>query len=132
MELGMIGLGRMGSSMARRLLRGGHSIVAYDPAKEAVEALTEEGASGASSVAELVSKLAAPRSVWIMVPSGEATENVINNLAAELIGGDTIIDGGNSYYKDSIRRAAALAAQDFRFLDVGTSGGIWGFRKVTA
>ena len=129
MELGMIGLGRMGSNMACRLLRGGHSVVVYDPAKEAVEALTKEGASGASSVGELVSKLTAPRAVWIMVPSGEATENVINSLAAELIGGDTIIDGGNSYYKDSMRRAAAMAAQGLHFLDVGTSGGIWGLQE---
>ena len=129
MELGMIGLGRMGGNITRRLLRGGHSVVAYDPAKEAVEALTEEGAGGASSVAELVSKLTAPRAVWVMVPSGEATDNVINSLAAELTSGDTIIDGGNSNYKDSMRRAAALAAQGLRFLDVGTSGGVWGLEE---
>jgi len=129
MELGMIGLGRMGSNMARRLLRGGHSVVVYDPAEGAVEALTEEGAGGASSVAELVSKLTAPRAVWVMVPSGEATENVINSLAAELTGGDTVIDGGNSNYKDSMRRAAALATCGLRFLDVGTSGGIWGLAE---
>jgi len=129
MELGMIGLGRMGSNMARRLLRGGHSIVVYDPAEGAVEALVEEGAIGARSVSELVSKLTAPRAVWVMVPSGEATDNVINSLAAELASGDTIIDGGNSNYKDSVRRAAALAAQGIRFLDVGTSGGVWGLEE---
>jgi 6-phosphogluconate dehydrogenase len=129
MELGMIGLGRMGSNITRRLLRSGHIVVAYDPAKEAVEVLIEEGAGGASSIAELVSKLTAPRAVWVMVPSGEATDNVINGLAAELASGDTIIDGGNSNYKDSMRRAAALAGQGIRFLDVGTSGGVWGLEE---
>lgn len=129
MELGMIGLGRMGSNMARRLLRSGHSVVIYDPAREVVEALTEEGASGASSVAELVGKLTTPRAVWVMVPSGEVTENVINSLAAELAGGDTIIDGGNSNYKDSMRRAVTLAVQGCRLLDIGTSGGIWGLEE---
>jgi len=129
MELGMIGLGRMGSNIARRLLRGGHRVVVYDTEKEAVAALAEEGASGAGSVAELVSKLTVPRAVWVMVPSGEVTENVVNSLAAELTSGDTIIDGGNSNYKDSMRRAVALAEQGFYFLDVGTSGGIWGLEE---
>jgi len=126
MELGMIGLGRMGSNMALRLMRGGHNVVVYDPIEESVKTLTEEGANGAGSVAALVGKLAAPRIVWVMVPSGEAAEDVIDKLAAELTAGDTIIDGGNSNYKDSMRRAAAVAEKGLYFLDVGTSGGIWG------
>jgi 6-phosphogluconate dehydrogenase len=126
MELGMIGLGRMGSNMTRRLLRGGHSVVVYDPDKEVVDALTEEGANGAGSVAELIGQLSTPRAVWVMVPAGEATENTINSLAAELASGDTVIDGGNSNYKDSMRRAIALSVRGMHFLDVGTSGGIWG------
>jgi len=126
MELGMIGLGRMGSNMTLRLMRGGHNVVVYDPIEEAVKTLTEEGATGAGSVAELVGKLAAPRVVWVMVPAGDVAESVINALAVELTAGDTIIDGGNSNYKDSMRRAAALAEKGFHFLDVGTSGGIWG------
>jgi len=126
MELGMIGLGRMGSNMTLRLLRGGHEVVVYDPIEESVKYLAKEGASGAGSVAELVGKLSAPRVVWVMVPAGEAAENAINTLAAELTAGDTIIDGGNSNYKDSMRRGTAVAERGIHFLDVGTSGGIWG------
>ncbi|UCB43135.1 MAG: decarboxylating 6-phosphogluconate dehydrogenase [Dehalococcoidales bacterium] len=126
MELGMIGLGRMGSNMTLRLLRGGHNVVVYDPIEEAVKTLTKQGATGAGSVAELVAKLTAPRVVWVMVPAGEATESAINNVAAELSAGDAVIDGGNANYKDSMRRAAALAEKRLHFLDVGTSGGIWG------
>jgi 6-phosphogluconate dehydrogenase len=126
MELGMIGLGRMGGNMALRLMRGGHNVVVFDPMEESVKTLTEEGAIGVGSVAELVGKLAAPRVIWVMVPAGEAAENVIDKLAAELTAGDTIIDGGNSNYKDSMRRAAAVAEKGLYFLDVGTSGGIWG------
>ncbi len=126
MELGMIGLGRMGSNMARCLLGGTHQVVVYDPIKEAVEALVEQGATGATSVANLVQKLTSPRAVWLMVPSGEPTESTINALATELSPGDIIIDGGNSNYKDSMRRAASLSEKGLIFLDVGTSGGIWG------
>ncbi len=107
MELGMVGLGRMGGNMAQRLLNGGHQVVTYDPIPQAVEATVREGAIGASSLADLVDKLAPPRVVWLMVSSGDPTESTINNLMAELAPGDIIIDGGNSNYKDSIRRAKA-------------------------
>ncbi len=122
MELGMIGLGKMGSNMARRLLGGEHHVVVYDPIKEAVKALVEQGAVGAISIAELVGKLTPPRTVWLMVPSGDPTENTVNTLAAELSPGDIIIDGGNSNYKDSRRRASVLSEKGLIFLDVGTSG----------
>lgn len=129
MELGMIGLGRMGGNMAQRLIAGGHQVVAYDPANEAVEAIVKKGATGALSYADLVSKLARPRNIWMMVPSGEPTENSVNNLAAQLSQGDVVIDGGNSNYKDSMRRASALSAKGISYLDVGTSGGIWGLKE---
>ena len=129
MELGMIGLGRMGSNMARRLLKAGHRIVVYDPVPEAVESVSERGAVGATSLADLASKLSAPRSVWLMVPAGDPTESTIIGLEAELSAGDIIIDGGNSNYKDSIRRAAALSEKRLLFLDAGTSGGIWGLEE---
>ncbi len=129
MELGMIGMGRMGSNMVRRLLGGGHRVVVYDPIKEAVAAVVEQGAIGATSVADLAGKLTRPRAVWLMVPSGEPTESTVNALAAELSASDIIIDGGNSNYKDSLRRAAALSEKKLFFLDVGTSGGIWGLKE---
>jgi 6-phosphogluconate dehydrogenase len=129
MELGMIGLGRMGSNMTRRLLDGGHRVVVYDPVNEAVEALVAQGASGSASLAELVRSLTPPRSIWLMVPSGEPAESAINNLAVELSEGDIIIDGGNSNYKDSMRQASVLSEKGIKFLDVGTSGGIWGLRE---
>ena len=129
MELGMIGLGRMGGDMARRLLKGGHRVVVYDPVPEAVQALVEQGAAGTTSIAELTSRLGAPRTVWLMVPAGETTEETIAEVAAHLSAGDCLIDGGNSYYKDSMRRAAMLAKRNLVFLDVGTSGGIWGLEK---
>ncbi|TET74562.1 MAG: decarboxylating 6-phosphogluconate dehydrogenase [Dehalococcoidia bacterium] len=129
MELGMIGLGRMGSNMARRLLGGGHRVVVYDPLKEAREAVVELGAVGATSIADLVERLSRPRAVWLMVPSGEPTESTINTLAANLSVSDIIIDGGNSNYKDSRRRAATLSEKGIIFLDVGTSGGIWGLKE---
>jgi len=129
MELGMIGLGRMGGNMTRRLLGGGHRVVVYDPIMEAVDTLVAQGAVGATSIADLIGKLTRPRAVWLMVPSGEPTENTINTLAAELSPSDVIIDGGNSNYKDSIRRAAALSEKGLIFLDVGTSGGIWGLKE---
>ena len=109
MQLGMIGLGRMGANMTTRLQRGGHSVVVYDRNPEAVAAAAKDGATGAESVAALVQQLSAPRAVWVMVPSGDATESTVMALAAVLSPGDTIIDGGNSNYKDSVRRAATLA-----------------------
>jgi 6-phosphogluconate dehydrogenase len=129
MELGMIGMGRMGSNMARRLLKGGHNITAWDPAKEAVAAIAAEGATQAASTADLASKLKSPRSIWLMVPSGEPTETTINEIAEHLSKGDVIIDGGNSNYKDSMRRAKTLSENGIGFLDVGTSGGIWGLKE---
>ena len=129
MEIGMVGLGRMGGAMAQRLLWAGHRVVAYDPRPEAVQALEAEGSSGAGSLGELVSKLTVPRAVWVMAPVGDATESAIEKVAALLEPGDTVIDGGNSNYKDSMRRAAALADRRINFLDVGTSGGIWGLTE---
>ncbi len=129
MELGMIGLGKMGANMARRLLKGGHRVVVFDPRLEAVRELVEAGAVGAASLAELVGQLATPRAVWVMVPSGPITEDTVQALAGLLSKGDTVIDGGNSNYKDSQRRAAAMRAQGLNFVDVGTSGGIWGLAE---
>ena len=129
MELGMIGLGRMGSNMVQRLLGGDHRVVAYDPIPDAVQAVVEHGAVGANSVADLVAQLAKPAAVWIMVPSGEPAESTISSLATELASDDVIVDGGNSYYKDSMRRAAHLAEKGILFLDAGTSGGIWGLKE---
>ncbi len=129
MELGMIGLGRMGNNMVQRLLRGGHRVVAYDTRMESVQAVVEKGAIAATSIADLAAKLTRARAVWLMVPSGEPTESTVNALAAELSPGDIVIDGGNSNYKDSMRRAAALSEKEILFLDVGTSGGIWGLEE---
>ncbi|MGE5283327.1 MAG: phosphogluconate dehydrogenase (NAD(+)-dependent, decarboxylating) [Chloroflexota bacterium] len=129
MELGMVGLGRMGANMARRLMRDGHRIVAYDVNPDAVSELAGEGAEGASSPAELAAKLSAPRSVWVMVPAGEITEKTIADVAAVLEAGDAIVDGGNSYYRDDIRRAATLREQDVDFVDCGTSGGVFGLER---
>ncbi len=127
MELGFIGLGRMGKNMVLRLLDGKHRIVAWDRSPDPVREVAAKGAVVASTPAELVAKMGdAPRAVWIMVPSGDATEQVIRDTAALLKPGDTIIDGGNSYYKDSVRRGALLAERKIDFIDAGTSGGIWG------
>ncbi len=129
MELGMIGLGRMGGNMTQRLLRAGHRVVVYDPQVEAVQSLTREGAAGADSLHDLIEQLTPPRAVWVMVPAGEATASAIDTLADSLSPGDTVIDGGNSNYKDSIRRAETLAGKGLSFLDAGTSGGIWGLAE---
>ncbi len=129
MEIGMIGLGRMGGNMAQRLLRGGHNVVAYDPNAEAVATASQQGAAAATSIQDLVSQLSAPRAVWVMVPSGDPTEGTINALVNALSPGDAVIEGGNSNYKDSIRRAAALKERRIYFLDAGTSGGIWGLTE---
>jgi len=128
MPLGFVGLGRMGSNMVTRLLQGGHSVVAWDVNADAVRAVAGAGARGAASLAELAGALAPPRAGWVMVPAGEPTERTVRELAGLLAAGDTIVDGGNSYYKDDIRRAAELAARGLSYVDAGTSGGIWGLR----
>ncbi|HTR53617.1 MAG TPA: decarboxylating 6-phosphogluconate dehydrogenase [Kofleriaceae bacterium] len=129
MQIGMIGLGRMGANMARRLMRNGHQVVAYDRSADAVKQLASDGAKGASSLADLVAQLAKPRAVWVMVPAGGPTESTVQELGDRLEAGDTIIDGGNSYYKDDIRRAKALAAKKLHYVDAGTSGGVYGLER---
>lgn len=129
MELGMVGLGRMGGNMAQRLLTGGHRIVAFDPQPQAVQTAEGYGAVGADSLEELVSKLTAPRAVWVMVPDGDPTETTIKSLAELLSEGDMILDGGNSNYKDSMRRGQELAESGIDFMDAGTSGGVWGLTE---
>jgi 6-phosphogluconate dehydrogenase len=129
MQLGMIGLGKMGANMATRLLQGGHQIVAFDLHGEAVAAMQAKGAIGARSLRDLALELASPRAVWVMVPSGSPTEATILEIAQSLAPGDIVIDGGNSNYKDSVRRAALLAQQGIHFVDVGISGGIWGLSE---
>ncbi len=129
MELAMVGLGKMGANMTSRLLRGGHRIVVYDLNEAAIQKAATEGAIGTRSFADLVQRLSAPRAVWLMVPSGEPTEKTMLTVAEQLAPGDIIIDGGNSNYKDSIRRAALLKEKGIHFVDVGTSGGIWGITE---
>ena len=129
MQLGIVGLGRMGGNMAQRLLLGGHNLVVYDPNPQAVEAQASAGAVGAASLQELVASLDAPRAVWSMVPSGDATEATLAALADQMEPGDTIVDGGNANYKDTIRRAEMLAEKGISLLDAGTSGGIWGLAE---
>ena len=128
MKIGFIGLGKMGMNMVQRLLDGGHEIVAYARTPATVKKAEERGAAGAASLQDTVKQLEAPRVVWVMVPSGRATEETINNLVPMLEEGDILIDGGNSMYKDSMRRAEALGKSGIGFLDVGTSGGIWGLK----
>ena len=128
MQLGMIGLGRMGANMVRRLLKGGHDCVAFDRTPAAVQALVQEGATGAATAAELVGRLAKPRAIWLMVPAAFVDESIAE-LAPLLEAGDVLIDGGNSYYVDDILRAKALAAQRIHYVDVGTSGGVWGLER---
>jgi 6-phosphogluconate dehydrogenase len=129
MELGMIGLGRMGANMTERLVRGGHSVVSYDRDPEAIQRCVDKGALGAHSLADFVKQLNTPRVIWLMVPSGDAVDSTIEQLLSNVSAGDIIIDGGNSYYKDSIRRAEKLKPQGIHFVDVGTSGGIWGLTE---
>jgi len=128
MQLGMVGLGRMGASMVRRLMRGGHPCVVYDRAPAAVKELVREKATGAASLADLVKKLTPPRAIWLMVPAG-VVDRSIADLTALLDQGDILIDGGNSYYIDDIRRAKELAAKGIHYVDVGTSGGVWGLER---
>ncbi|MCS6805658.1 MAG: decarboxylating 6-phosphogluconate dehydrogenase [Acidobacteriota bacterium] len=129
MQLGMVGLGRMGANMVRRLMRGGHQCVVFDRNLEHVNQLSSEGATGASSLDELVEALDRPRAVWIMVPAGEPTEQTVMALAERLSADDIIIDGGNSYFKDDVRRAKILREKGIRYIDVGTSGGVWGLER---
>jgi len=129
MQIGMIGLGRMGGNMARRLLRGGHQVVVYDMSADSVAKVAGEGAVGTKSLQDFVAKLTPPRAAWVMIPAGDATETTVMALAGLLQTGDAIIDGGNSYFKDDVRRAKQLAPQGIQYLDVGTSGGVWGIDR---
>jgi 6-phosphogluconate dehydrogenase len=126
MRIGMVGLGRMGGNMAARLLRGGHEVVVFDVGAAAVSAAEQQGAEAATSLRQLVEKLQPPRSVWVMVPAGEPTEQALNDVASHMDAGDIVIDGGNSNYRETQRRAAQLAGLGVRMVDVGTSGGVWG------
>jgi 6-phosphogluconate dehydrogenase len=129
MQLGMIGLGKMGARMAERLLRGGHTVVGLDFSPEAVSALVAKGGQGASSLEELVQALTPPRAIWMMVPAGDPVEETIAKLKPLLSEGDILIDGGNSNYKDTVRRGAQLKSEGFHYIDVGTSGGVWGLTE---
>src|SRR5438128_1523638 len=129
MQLGMIGLGRMGGNMVRRLMRGGHECVVRDLSPDNVKELAGEGATGSSSLDDFVAKLKKPRATWIMVPAGDPTEQTVMGLAEKFEAGDTIIDGGNSYFKDDVRRSQKLKERGIHYIDVGTSGGIWGLDR---
>jgi 6-phosphogluconate dehydrogenase len=129
MQLGMIGLGRMGANIVRRLMRAGHSGVVYDRDPAPGKALAAEGAKAVDSLAAMVAALTPPRAIWVMLPAGAATETTIEALKPLLSRGDVVIDGGNSFWRDDIRRGAALAAQGLHYVDVGTSGGVWGLER---
>jgi 6-phosphogluconate dehydrogenase len=129
MELGMIGLGKMGGFMTERLIRGGHRVIGFDRDPAVVQKLAEKGAGSANSLDNIISQLKPPRAIWLMVPAGDPVDQTIAALVPHLAPGDTIIDGGNSYYKDSVRRAAALAPKKINFVDCGTSGGVWGLTE---
>jgi 6-phosphogluconate dehydrogenase len=129
MQLGMIGLGRMGANIVRRLQRAGHTCVVYDVNEKAVQDLAAEGATGSSSLEDFVSKLEAPRTAWVMLPAGEITERTIGTIADHMQPGDIVIDGGNSFYKDDARRGLELKARGLHYVDVGTSGGVWGLDR---
>jgi 6-phosphogluconate dehydrogenase len=129
MQLGMVGLGRMGSGLVRRLIRDGHRCVGYDVSPDAVKALEADGALGAESLADFAAKLEKPRTAWVMVPAGEITDKTIASLADVLEPGDTIIDGGNTYYHDDIRHAGELKEKGIHHVDIGTSGGVWGSER---
>jgi len=129
MELGMVGLGRMGANMVQRLLRGGHKVTGFDPNADARKAVEGAGAGSAASLHDLVKALPAPRAIWLMVPAGKITDETVDALLPLLDEGDTVIDGGNSNYKDTLRRAAAYAAKNIGYVDCGTRGGIWGLKE---
>ena len=129
MELGMIGLGRMGANMTERLVRGGHRVIGFDPNPEARARVEGRGAGSAASLEALVGRLEIPRAVWLMVPAGDVTDRSVAALAQLLAEGDTLVDGGNSNYKDTLRRAALLAARRIHYVDCGTSGGVWGLAE---
>ncbi|MGO9634261.1 MAG: phosphogluconate dehydrogenase (NAD(+)-dependent, decarboxylating) [Steroidobacteraceae bacterium] len=129
MELAMIGLGRMGANMAQRLVRGGHRVVGFDPAVAARRAIEEKGAESVASLEELIARLRPPRILWLMVPAGAITDNTITALTPLLSAGDTLVDGGNSNYHDTQRRAQALGSRQIHFVDSGTSGGVWGLTE---
>jgi 6-phosphogluconate dehydrogenase len=128
MELGMIGLGRMGANMTERLVLGGHRVISYDRAPEAIQRVVDKGAIGAHSVADFTQQLSSPRTIWLMVPAGDPVDETLEQLLPHLEKGDILVDGGNSNYKDSIRRGEKLRQQGMHFVDVGTSGGIWGLK----
>ncbi|TVU72813.1 MULTISPECIES: phosphogluconate dehydrogenase (NAD(+)-dependent, decarboxylating) [Cobetia] len=129
MQLGIIGLGRMGGNIARRLMRNGHEVVAHDRDATIAQSLVADGATHVESLAQLVEQIDAPRAIWVMLPSGEITEQTIAALADIMEAGDTIIDGGNTFYKDDVRRAASLKEKGLHYVDVGTSGGVWGLER---
>jgi len=129
MQLGMIGLGRMGANMVRRLMRGGHACVAYDRNAENVKLIAREGAAAAMSLDEFVAKLAPPKVIWLMLPAGQPTEETVVALSERLSAGDVLIDGGNSYFKDDVRRSSSLKPKGISYLDIGTSGGVWGLER---
>jgi len=131
MDLGMIGLGKMGANMAERLVRGGHRVVGFDLSPDSVAGIVERGAQGAESLDDLVATLPTPRVIWIMVPSGRPVDATVEALMPLLDEGDILIDGGNSNYKDTLRRAEACRARGHHFVDVGTSGGVWGLAEAT-
>ena len=129
MQMGMVGLGKMGANMVRRLMRGGHQLVVSDLSADAVKQLASEGAVGSASLEDLVGRLKHPRAVWIMVPAGAPTEQTVQSLAGFMQAGDIVIDGGNSYFKDDVRRARMLHDKGIQYMDVGTSGGVWGLDR---
>ena len=129
MQIGIYGLGRMGANIARRLLRAGHDVVVFNRAQGPVQQLVEEGAKGATDLKNLVAQLSKPRAVWVMLPAGDVTEQTVTALGELMDEGDIIIDGGNSFFQDDVRRAQALKAKGIRYVDIGTSGGVWGLER---
>ncbi len=129
MQLGVIGLGRMGGNISLRLMKDGHHVAVFDRSADVVKTITDKGAQGATDLKGLIAKLEKPRAVWVMLPSGKITEDTVSELATLLEPGDTIIDGGNTFYKDDIRRAASLRDKHIDYIDVGTSGGVWGLER---
>jgi 6-phosphogluconate dehydrogenase len=129
MQMGMVGLGRMGANMVRRLMKGGHQCVVSDRSPQSVQQLVGEGATGSSSIDDFITKLKPPRVAWMMVPAGDPTEQCFSALSAKMQAGDVVIDGGNSFFKDDVRRAKSAASQGIKYVDVGTSGGVWGLER---